>query len=122
MSVIGRFAGFLLVAGLATGCGPSPGEALTTAKAAFAAGDDLASQTAFRDGLERHPEDLPLLLFACEFYLREDVEDHYKPRLALHYANRADRADPDDRPDVTDALARALLAMGQHEEAADLLE
>ncbi len=111
----------LLLIGALAGCGPSTDEALSAAEAALAGGDDLASQTAFRDGLERHPEDLPLLLFACEFYLREDVEEHHKPRLALHYANRADRADPDDRADVTDALARALRAMGQHEDAAEVL-
>lgn len=107
---------------LLAGCGPSAGEALTTAETALAAGDDSAAQTALRDGLERHPEDLPLLLFACDFYLREDAPDHYKPRLALHYANRADRTDPQDRHDVTDALARALSAMGQHEDAAELLQ
>lgn len=106
---------------LAAGCGPTAGEALIAAEAALTAGDDLAAQAAFRDGLERHPEDLSLLLFACDFYLREDTDDHYKPRLALHYANRADRADPDARPDVADALARALRAMGQHDDAAEVL-
>ncbi len=106
---------------LATGCGPSAPEALTAAETALASGDDLAAQTAFREGLERHSDDLPLLLFACDFYLREEVADHYKPRLALHYANRADRADPGDRPDVADALARALDAMGQHDDAAEVL-
>jgi hypothetical protein len=117
-----RFAqGLLGLLLLATGCGPDAVEALTAAETALAAGDDLTAQTAFRDGLERHSEDLPLLLFACDFYLREEVGDHYKPRLALHYASRADRADPDDRSDVDDALARALSAMGQHEDAAEVL-
>ena len=88
-----RAASTLLVLGSLIGCGSSAEETLTAARAALDAGDDLASQGAFRDGLERHPEDLDLLLFACDFYLRETVEDHHKPRLALHYASRACRAD-----------------------------
>jgi len=79
------------------------------------AGDLLASQSAFRQGLERHPEDLELLLFAADFYLDAAVEEHYKPRLALHYANRASRVD--DGPEVAVALVRSLRAMGQLDDA-----
>ncbi len=99
------------------GCGPSPAEALHEADVALAAGDDEAAQAAFRQGLERHPEDVALLLMAATFYLREHADEHDKPRLALHYARRADRADDQQRPDVDAAVVRALRAMGQREEA-----
>ena len=97
------------------GCGPSASEAIALATDELGFGNDDASQTAFRQGLERHPEDPDLLLFAASFYLREGVEDHYKPRLALHYANRASRVS--DRPEVSAALVRSLRAMGQHDDA-----
>ena len=118
----GRLAGALLALGLLIGCGPSAGETLTAARAALDTGDDLASQQALRDGLERHPEDLDLLLFACDFYLREAAEAHYKPRLALHYASRARRVDTIHRPDIAVALVRSLRAMGQHDDAATELD
>jgi len=70
--------------------------------------------------LERHPEDLDLLLFAAGFYLRVEAEEHYKPRLALHYASRASRVE--DRPEVAVVLVRSLRAMGQADDAEAELE
>ena len=102
-------------------CGPAPDEALASAQTYLDAGDYDGAQSAFRRGLERHPDDVPLLLTAANFYLRADAEDHYKPRLGLHYASRASRADDADRVEVTSALVRALRAMDQHGEASETL-
>ena len=111
------------VLGLAlASCGPRPDHTLTEARAALDAGDFEASQAAFRLGLERHPDHLESLLFAARFYLHPEVEEHYKPRLALHYAARASRADTDGRADVAAAHVRALRAMGQEAEADGVLE
>lgn len=98
-------------------CGPAPDEILAEARAFLDAGDDEAAQAAFRRGLERHPEDLELLLFACDFYLRGDRPDHFKPKLAIHYASRAQRAGDGGRADVAAAMVGALRAAGQHDEA-----
>ncbi len=100
------------------GCGPDPERALVAARAALRDGDDGAAQEAFRRALDRHPEHVDLLVFAAEFYLRENAPDHYKPRLALHYAHRAVEAAP-DRCDAAAAEIRALLAMGQTEDATE---
>lgn len=117
----GRPHAILLMLALASvGCGPSAGEALTQATAEMGAGDDHACQTAFRRGLERHPDDPTLLLFAVDFYLREGIAEHYKPRLALHYANRLGRVS--DRPEAAAALVRSLRAMGQHDDAEATLQ
>ena len=102
-------------------CGPSADESLALARSSLDAGDDDACQAAFRQALERHPDHLDLLLLACGFYLRPDAEDHYKPRLALHYASRARRADVEGRADVAAGMVRSLRAMGQDEDAETLL-
>lgn len=98
------------------GCGPDPEHALQSAQVALEAGDDGASQAAFRRALDRHPEDAELLVFAARFYLREESPDHYKPRLSLHYAHRACEAAP-GRADAAAAEIEALVAMGQIEDA-----
>jgi tetratricopeptide (TPR) repeat protein len=98
------------------GCGPDPDRALEKAQAALEAGDEGAAQEAFRRALDRHPDHAELLLFAAGFYLREEAPDHYKPRLALHYAHRAAEAIPGS-PEAATVEIRALLAMGQTEDA-----
>ena len=113
---------FLGVFVLGTGCGPDPDTALAEARTALDAGDHAVSQTAFRRGLERRPEHLELLLFAARFYLAPEPEEHHKPRLALHYAARASRADPDHRADVSAVHVQALRAMDQQDDARAMLE
>ncbi len=76
----------------------------TDAESAVAVGDLDRAEELIREGLERHPEDVDLLVAAGELYLRPVPEDRYKPRLALHYAMRADRA-----ADNTNQVAAALL-------------
>ncbi len=107
---------------LGTGCGPAPETALAEARTALDTGDHEASQTAFRRGLERRPEHLELLLFAARFYLSAEPAEHHKPRLALHYASRATRADPEQRADVAAIHIRALRVMGQDDDARAMLE
>lgn len=104
------------------GCGPDPDQSLLRAQDALEAGDPDASQTAFRRGLERHPEHLLLLLFAAEFYLEPEREEHHKPRLALHYASRASRTDGGGAAEVDAIHVRALRAMDQHDDARALLQ
>ena len=107
---------------LLAGCGPDPDQSLVQAQDALAAGDAEASQAAFRRGLERHPEHLQLLLFAAEFYLEPEREEHHKPRLALHYASRASRTDGGGAAEVDALHIRALRAMDQHDDARALLQ
>ncbi len=110
------------LAGIVAGCGPPPDETLDQAQTALDGGDPEAAQTAFRRGLEHHPEHLELLLFAARFYLSEEPAEHHKPRLALHYATRATRADPDGRVEVAAVHVRALRAMDQGDDARILLD
>jgi tetratricopeptide (TPR) repeat protein len=63
-----------------------------------------AAEATLRKGLEAHPDDVDLLVAAAEFYLQPLPEERFKPRLALHYAMRADRV-----ADNGDARAAALL-------------
>ena len=112
----------VLVAVLLSGCGPSAEEALAGARASLDAGDADASQTAFRRGLERNPDDLALLLFAAEFYLDGGRAEHHKPRLALHYAARASRAAGAGTAGGAAVHVRALRAMDQHDDARALLD
>jgi hypothetical protein len=93
------------------GCA-DPGAALSGHEAALEDGDlDLAEQR-LRDGLERHPSDVPLLFAAAAFYLRAEPTETYKPRLALHYALRADQAARGADIDTVRLLARAHRAAG----------
>lgn len=103
------------------GCRKSADSALEEARAAKTALDDDACQTAFRQGLEYHPDDVELLILAAEFYQRPEAPVHYKPRLAIHYAQRADRAAGGERADAAAVLIRALLTMDQHEDAEEAL-
>lgn len=72
--------------------------------AQLAVGNVSAAEETLRKGLEAHPNDVELLVAAAEFYLSPIPEDRYKPRLALHYAMRADRA-----ADNQDKRAAALM-------------
>lgn len=89
------------------------------------AGDHLGAEEILRGALEKHPDDVDLLLSAGAFYLRAAPREHYKPRLALHYAMRATRATRAGDPRATSLLKRAHLAAGGlaagNDEAAGLL-
>ena len=87
----------------------------TDAEAAVAVGDPVRAEEFLREGLERYPEDVALLVAAGEFYLRPIPEDRYKPRLALHYAMRADRAADNTNKAATALLVRAWRANGGSE-------
>lgn len=81
------------------------------------AGDDAATEAALRHALERHPEDLELLLVAADFYLGPQSDDYYRPRLALHYAMRADQAANYQDPRATRAMLMAHRGAGGFAEA-----
>ncbi|HCP46429.1 MAG TPA: hypothetical protein DIU15_10320, partial [Deltaproteobacteria bacterium] len=108
----------LLVTSL--GC-MSADESLAESKSHRQAGDRAAEEEALRDGLERHPDDVDLLMATAELYLRPKPEEQYKPRLALHYAMRADRAARRTSPEAAALLHRAYRAAGGFEEAEVLL-
>ena len=82
----------------------TPASVLDQLRAEVVNGDMEAAEQTLREGLEAHPTDVDLLVAAAEFYLSSIPEDRYKPRLALHYAMRADRAS-----DNQDKRAAALL-------------
>jgi len=86
-----------------------------------AAGDDAAAETRLRDALERHPDDVDLLLAAADFYLRADAEAYYKPRLSLHYSMRADRAAGYADPRAASAMVRSHRGAGGFEEGEALV-
>jgi hypothetical protein len=75
-------------------------------------GDDADAETRLKRSLERHPDDLELLLLASEFYLRAHAEEYYKPRLSLHYAMRADKAAGYADSRATAAMVRAHRGAG----------
>jgi len=79
---------------------------------ALAVGDVEQAQDTLQKALESHPDDLELLLTAGELYLRAEPQEHYKPRLALHYAMRADRAADHQDQRAARLLARAYRAAG----------
>jgi len=70
------------------------------------------AEATLRKGLEGHPENVALLLAAAEFYLRPLPEEHFRPRLALHYAMRADRASDNQSARATELLMQAWRANG----------
>jgi hypothetical protein len=80
--------------------------------AADQGGDRQAAEAALQRGLEAHPDDVPLLLAAAELYLRSEPPEHYKPRLALHYAMRADKAAHFQSPQAAATFHRAQRATG----------
>lgn len=75
-------------------------------------GDLDGAEAVLREGLERHPGDVALLVTAGEFYLTTFPEERYKPRLALHYAMRADRAADNNDEAAAALLVRAWRANG----------
>lgn len=85
------------------------------------AGDDTAAQDTLRDALESHPDDVELLLAGAHFYLRADAPDHWKPRLSLHYAMRADQASGSSDARATAAMMRAHRAAGGFEQTEGLV-
>jgi hypothetical protein len=76
------------------------------------AGEDVAAEGKLRKALDRHPEDVKLLIAAAEFYLRPHGDEFHRPRLALHYALRADKAANYASADVGRTLMRAYRAAG----------
>jgi len=110
----------LIVLATCLGC-TSPEESLAISRVQAAAGDLAGEEQALRDGLEDHPEDVGLLIAMSELYLRSEPETRYKPRLALHYAMRADRAARRKSPDAAALLHRAYRAAGGFEQADELL-
>ncbi len=103
-----------------SGCS-DPGEVLAEVRELAAAGDYEVQREVLRRGLESHPEDVPLLLQAVEFYLREAPEGRYRPRLALHYAMRAARVAGAPRPEVSRLLFKAYRAAGSSDQELALL-
>lgn len=85
------------------------------AESAVVSGEFDEAERVLREGLERHPEDIELLIAAGEFYLRPFPEERYKPRLALHYAMRADRDADNNDPRAAGLLVRAWRANGGSE-------
>lgn len=73
--------------------------------------DDAAAETLMK-ALEAFPDDVELLLITGEMYLRPIPEHTYKPRLALHYALRADKAAVHQDRRATALLTRAYRATG----------
>jgi hypothetical protein len=101
-------------------CG-DPAKDLARAHDARDDGHDPVAETVLREALERYPDDLELLLFAADFYLRPEAEDFYKPRLSLHYAMRADRASNYQEPRATRAMVMAHRGAGGFDEAQPLI-
>ena len=73
------------------GCS-GPEEALERHQSSLAAGDLNRAEEVLAAGLEVHSEHVALLCAAASFYLQEEPRGVYKPRVALHYAMRADMA------------------------------
>ena len=71
-------------------------------------GEPDVAQDALREALEHHPEDLELLCAAAEFHLRREPARHFNPRLALHYAMRAERVAAGTSQRAASLLQRAL--------------
>lgn len=107
-----RHPGLLLIA-FVLGC-TSAAEWKERADDAIARGDIEEAQDTLQKALEAHPDDLELLLTAAEMYLRPIPEEHYKPRLALHYALRADRAALHQDKRAVQLLTRSYRAAGGH--------
>jgi len=101
----------LLLAALAAGCGSAERSQAEYAQAR-ARGDLEGAEQALRSALERAPDDVDLLIEATEFYLLAEPPEHYRPRLALHYGMRADKAANYQRQDAASAYGRAQRAVG----------
>ncbi len=101
----------LVIAASLLGC-TSAAEWRARAEHDLGVGDRDAAEATVQKGLEAHPEDVELLLFAGEMYLSPEPTEGYKPRLALHYALRADRAAVHQDKRATRLLTRAYRATG----------
>ena len=106
-----RHAALLSIALTLLAC-TSASEWKTRAEQDLGVGDYEAAAETLRRGLEAHPDDVELLLIAGEMYLSPIPEDIYKPRLALHYALRADREAAHQDKRATSLLTRAYRATG----------
>ncbi len=106
-----RHAALLTIALALVAC-TSASEWKTRAERDLGLGDYEAAAETLRRGLEAHPKDVELLLIAGEMYLSPIPEDTYKPRLALHYALRADREAAHQDKRATSLLTRAYRATG----------
>jgi len=93
------------------GCA-DPGDALRRHQGALEAGDLETAQETLRGAIERHPDDVPLLCAAASFYLGSSEDETYKPRLALHYALRADQEARGSNAAAAKLLAKAHRAAG----------
>lgn len=111
----------LLLLSFALGCGDAARDRERVHEA-LQSGDDAGAEALLREALERHPEDVDLLLQASDFYLRADAPEFYKPRLSLHYAMRADRAATYGEPRAAAAMVRAHRGTGGFEEGDELIQ
>ncbi len=111
---------FVLVCPGTSGCADPAGQ-LTAFEASVEAGEPQAAEDTLREALERHPRDVELLVAGAEFYLRPEPEEFYRPRLALHYAMRADQAAEGREPRATSAMVRAHRGAGGFAETEDLV-
>ena len=93
------------------GCA-EPGAALLRYEEVLGTGELEQAQETLRRALERHPDDVPLLCAAASFYLGSIEDGTYKPRLALHYALRADLAARGSNAAAARLLAKAHRAAG----------
>jgi hypothetical protein len=106
-----RCASLLLLVVLGVACRNAEADRAEVAEA-VSAGDAENAEDVLRAALGRHPKDALLLAVAAEFYLRPEPDDLYRPRRALHYAMRADRAANYASDDVGRTLMRAYRAVG----------
>jgi len=106
-----RAAAFVLVLLFALGCRSAERDRADVAQA-IEGGDDAGAEGVLRGALDRHPDDPLLLAEAAEFYLRPHADEYYRPRLALHYAMRADKAANYASEEVGRTLMRAYRAAG----------
>lgn len=106
-----RHSALLLIALLLAAC-TSAADYAAQAQQKIELGDVVAAQETLTRALESHPDDVELLLIAGELALQPVPEEHYTPRLALHYALRADRAAVHQDPRATRLLTRAYRAAG----------
>lgn len=113
----------LLVAALlvVTSCA-KPEDRIDEAAQLTRQGEFTAAESVLRGALERHPDHVGLLVAMAEFYLQPIPKEHYKPRLALHYAMRADRAAGFRDPAAASVLLQAYRATGGSAQGWELIQ